>query len=187
MYIRAVAQLDWLLGPLEEALQKTENLVSINVDYVRLLPLSRQPSNDEILAGLVALHSLGVLKDCGSLWRLDRVSLNETAGYRRGIRDTIRYLPSSGQNTVKICAALPTGLPHRVEHTIRNIAGDLRAALLDIIATAQERIVLASPFWDAETATELVALLGACPRISVISSLNPGLACQLRAQMGHDL
>jgi retron-type reverse transcriptase len=31
------------------------------------------------------------------------------------------------------------------------------------------------------------ALLGACPRISVISSLNPGLACQLRAQMGHDL
>jgi enoyl-CoA hydratase/carnithine racemase len=29
--------------------------------------------------------------------------------------------------------------------------------------------------------------LGACPRISVIGSLNLGLACQLRAQMGHDL
>jgi hypothetical protein len=33
----------------------------------------------------------------------------------------------------------------------------------------------------------LLISLGACPRISVISSLNPGLACQLRAQMGHDL
>jgi hypothetical protein len=29
--------------------------------------------------------------------------------------------------------------------------------------------------------------LGACPRISVIGSLNPNLACQLCAQMGHDL
>jgi CO/xanthine dehydrogenase Mo-binding subunit len=29
--------------------------------------------------------------------------------------------------------------------------------------------------------------LGACPRISIIGSLNPGLACRLRAQMGYGL
>ena len=32
-----------------------------------------------------------------------------------------------------------------------------------------------------------ILLLGACPRISVIGSLNPGLACQLCAQMSHGL
>jgi phosphatidylserine/phosphatidylglycerophosphate/cardiolipin synthase-like enzyme len=154
-YVRAVAQLNWLLEPLEESLKKVRDHATINIDYVRLLVLSRQPSDDEILAALEALSSLGVLQHCRSVWQLNRVSLNETDGYRRGVRDAVELLPQRVQNTVTVCATLPTGLPHAVEQTLRSIAVDLRSALLDIVVTAKERIILASPFWDTETATEL--------------------------------
>jgi hypothetical protein len=78
-YIRAVAQLDWLLEPLEEYLQRTRDLAAIDTDYMRLLAFSRQPSDDEILAALEALSSLRVLRRYGSIWQLDYAYFNETA------------------------------------------------------------------------------------------------------------
>jgi phosphatidylserine/phosphatidylglycerophosphate/cardiolipin synthase-like enzyme len=158
-YIRAVAQLNWLLEPLEEYLKSSEDRSVIDMESIRYLAIPRQPSTDEILAAIEALGALGILRRCKKRWELDYTRLIETANYRRGIRDAIILLPRPVQSHVIVCAALPLGLSPTVEQSFRSIAVDLRAALLDVIATAQARIVLASPFWDAEVATELATLL----------------------------
>jgi superfamily II DNA or RNA helicase len=67
--------------------------------------------------------------------------------------------------------------------------GDLRPSQREVVELARQKLAsgaerrlhVAAPPGSGKT------VLGACPRISVIGSLNLGLACQLRAQMGHDL
>jgi phosphatidylserine/phosphatidylglycerophosphate/cardiolipin synthase-like enzyme len=50
-------------------------------------------------------------------------------------------------------------MPTRIEHELRMETTDLLHSLSEMIASAQSRIILASPFWDATTANELASLL----------------------------
>jgi phosphatidylserine/phosphatidylglycerophosphate/cardiolipin synthase-like enzyme len=145
---------------LESKLGALPDDADITVRSIQRFSLDRSPSDEEVLAALHGLTALGVLSRHGSRWRLHRAQLDATEGYRRGIRDGIEVARSTARlSPPTLCAALPVGLPSKVEVKLRAAAVDLRAALFDIVAAARSRVVLASPFWDAETAEELCTLL----------------------------
>lgn len=121
----------------------------------------RTPSISYAQATLVvyALVDLGILGEQPDL-RLNRSRLLETEALRAGMRQSMDYtrahLPPP---PVQFLAALPMGLPTNLQNAIAAEASDLRAGLVGLIAEAQEHLLLASPFWDKTTMTDLGNIL----------------------------
>jgi phosphatidylserine/phosphatidylglycerophosphate/cardiolipin synthase-like enzyme len=121
----------------------------------------RTPSISYAQAALVvnALVELGILEKQPGL-RLNRSRLLETEPLRTGMRQGIEYtrahLPSQ---PVHFLVALPTGLSASLQEAIAAEASDLRAGLIGLLAEAQEHLLLASPFWDETTMTDLGNIL----------------------------
>jgi len=159
-YAEVASRLGWLLSTLEAELAALPDGADITVRSIRRFSFERSPSDEEVLAALHGLVALRILARHGSRWRLHRAQLDLTEGYRRGVRDGVevgRLHPP--HSPPALCAALPVGLPGGLDRRLRAAAVDLRGALVDIIAAARSRVVLASPFWDTETAEELGVLL----------------------------
>ena len=159
LYIRAAARLDWLLQALEDALPGQPDRAVINHQFIRRLNIRRLASEDEARAALDALADVGVLYYDQHSFILRRGTLSEKLAYCRGVREASQLSQSWESGTVKLCAALPVGLDSQVEKALRRHTIDMRSALIDLIATAQEWLILASPFWDTETVTELADTL----------------------------
>ncbi len=160
LYVAAVLRLPWLMEALEAGLARAENGATVDRARARVLVRGRVPADDELRAALQALTSIGVLYEDAGTRRLDQGQLEETSDYRRGVRDALACLNTQTSAPVRLCAAVPVGLDPRTEGEIRSVAVDLRAAILDVIASAHRRVVLVSPFWDDDTASELAELLG---------------------------
>lgn len=159
-YASVSSRLGSLLKALEAELGALPDGTEITARTIRRFAIQRVSSDEEVLAALHGLVALGILSRHGVYWRLHRAELDATEGYRRGIREGIeaaRLRPPHGPPA--LCAALPVGLPKEMERNLRAAAVDLRAALFDIVAAARSRVVLASPFWDGETAEDLGVLL----------------------------
>jgi hypothetical protein len=58
----------------------------------------------------------------------------------------------------QLCVSLPPSLAPAAEHVIRESSVDLRSSLLDVMACAKQTLIVASPFWDADTTAEMVSL-----------------------------
>lgn len=129
----------------------------IDLDILRSVSGGRKPSEDELTAAVNALVTLGILSRTANGLELSVQGLRSTAGYRRGIREGLAARATS--NDAALAAALPPGLPQAARDVMQAEAWDLRASLIDCIAGAHHRIVLASPFWDEETADDLAELL----------------------------
>jgi hypothetical protein len=158
-YIRIASQLGWLLQATEDALLNSADGDNINRTFFRRLDINRLPSDDETLAALQALSALGILRRNKSKFLLDRTKLLEKFEYCRGVREALATSVLLSPSSVRLCAALPVGLDTMVEKALRHNTIDMRANLLEIIASAKIWIALASPFWDAETARELAEVL----------------------------
>lgn len=158
-YVQTVARLGWLVCQIEDALGELDNGAVVSIRVIRRLARDRLPSDEEASAVIGALESIGILRHNGMMHRLDRPQLVSTNQYRCGVREALAYKSSQPTESVTLCIALPVGLDPTVTQLLQREAVDLRAALLDIVVSARERIVLASPFWDAETAAELAELL----------------------------
>lgn len=156
LYVQATNHFRWLIESAETALQVTTDGAVIDQSFFRGLKTDHYPTDEEIRLVIDALAELDVIRRDGSSYRLSRAALLETNGYRQGIRDAVRVLPAQDENLAKLCATLPLALNSMVEKALRAHTADLRATLLDLIASSENRIILASPFWDLQTTKEMV-------------------------------
>ncbi len=106
-----------------------------------------------------ALTELGILGKQPDL-RLNRSRLLETEALRVGMRQSMDYTRTHlSPPPIHFLAALPAGLSASQQEAITAEAGNLRAGLIGLLTEAQEHLLLASPFWDEATMTELGAIL----------------------------
>jgi phosphatidylserine/phosphatidylglycerophosphate/cardiolipin synthase-like enzyme len=189
-YIRTASRLGWLLQAAEAALADQGDGAKIDLTFFTRLGTKKLPSEDEGLAVAEALVSLGVLRRVRGGFSLDRRKLLEKLEYGRGVREALGAKDLNSQSTVKLCAALPVGLDGEVEKALRRNTVDIRANLLEIIASAQRWVALASPFWDAETASEIAEVLSrrleAGTRVDILGRFegNDEGMRQLQARLG---
>jgi len=164
-YVLTARRYPWLLPLVETAIR---GLDSEPVQgFSRLLrglrtPAGRPVSDDEALLALNALCDLGVLNRRGTGYRLDKRHFDATEGLRDGIHGTLAIVGETfpdGPPEAQLCVSLPPSLPAVSEHVIREASCDLRSSLIDVVAAAKHSLIVASPFWDAGTAGEMVSLL----------------------------
>lgn len=106
-----------------------------------------------------ALVELGILEKQPGLL-LNRARLLETEPLRTGMRLSIDYTCSHMPSPpMHFLVALPAGLPTILQEVIAVEASDLRSGLIGLLADAQEHLLLAAPFWDETTMTDLGNIL----------------------------
>ena len=188
-YVRAVKSHPWLLPPVENALKNLGvdggNDVSKLARTIRA-PDGRPISDDEMLVAFNALCDLGVLKRNGSRYSLRRTEFEATEEFRRGVQSTVAILGENGDavtRSTQLCVSLPPTLSPAAEHVIHESSADLRSSLLDIVASAKESLIVASPFWDAGTASEMVSLT----QKKLISGVRVSLLGRFSQQLPEDV
>ncbi len=164
-YAKAWFRIGWLLDDLEARLSKAPDGSTVDLGFALHVTPKRLPSEDEAFAALQALEELGILREDGAVPRLKKYrfsadSFLTTSGYREGVRAAINVMRGgSGLAKGSLCVAIPREVPQDIQEQIRSEALDLRAALWELLASAKRDIILAFPFWDYSTATELAELL----------------------------
>jgi hypothetical protein len=163
-YVLAAKAHPWLLPPFEESLRHvgdgTVNDVSKLSRGLRG-PLGRPISRDEVLVALNALCDLEIFNRVGLRYRFDKTRFESTEQLRKGIQAgvaTIDDTSSAHRSEAQLCVSLPPSLSPVAEHVIRESSVDLRSSLLDVMACAKQTLIVASPFWDADTTAEMVSL-----------------------------
>lgn len=111
-------------------------------------------SEDVVLLIAESLSRAGILQAHGSTLSVDTRRLADTKSFRDGVRVGLGAVPQSAGDVVLLARA-PTGASDEVRKAVETYAGDLRFEILDLIASAREELLLASPFWDSETARDL--------------------------------
>ena len=159
LYAKVTRQYGWLLRLAEEAFEASSGNLVVDQRFFRDLPAVRYPSAEVINVVQEALLEVGTIRRDGSTLRLDRQAFRLNQSYRKGIEDAIAALLPTTDQSVQLCATIPYGLDDLVEKALRVHTLDLRGAVLDLIASAESRIILASPFWDLQTAGELAEAL----------------------------
>lgn len=159
-YAQALLRLAWLLDSMETQIASASESFALSKAELRNIAGSRRATSDEIAASLAALSELGAVRSLGTDWIFDAREFARSSEYRRGVRDGIEAVPGLGTGDgVRLLAALPPTLDEELRERLPGGLGDLRSAVVNLIASAEKRIVLASPFWDEETVDELFGLL----------------------------
>lgn len=190
-YVQCVARFSWLIDALEKALSNSADGMVVGTEFVGRIDAERLPSEDEAVAVLRALEEVGALRRCERGWRLDHAQFEHSRGYRDGVRAALKESPAAPVEAV-LCIAVPPGLDPEAEIRLRSEATDLRAALMEVLAAARSRLVVASPFWDADTAADVGEMLArrleAGIRVDVLGrhggAGDPGSEV-LDARLGH--
>jgi hypothetical protein len=194
VYVVTVKSHPWLLPTVEEALRSSDvdavGDVSKSARNIRA-PGGRPISDDEALVAFNALCDLGVLERNGSRYFLNRERFAATEDLRRGVQATVEILRENraeGTTDVQLCVSLPPNLSPAAEHVIHESSTDLRSSLLDVVASAKQSLIVASPFWDADTTEEMVALaskkLSSGVHVSVLGRFSRDLPPQVKSQLG---
>jgi len=165
LYVLTVKSHPWLLPPVEDVFRNvdgdTTNDVSKLARGIRARD-GRPLSDNEVLVALTALCDIGVLERSGARYKLNKLRFAETEQLRCGVQETVAVLSENStdaESEVQLCVSLPPSLLPTAEHVIRESSTDLRSSLLDVLASAKRSLILASPFWDADTTTEMVSLV----------------------------
>jgi len=117
--------------------------------------------SEEAFAVVVrALEAIGVLRRNGLSLELDLPMFVASAAFRDGTKLAIDEM--SSQITplpARLVAAFPPDMPDDLAKVLELQTTGLRAAIIDLIASCQSHLILASPFWDAETVNDLIPIL----------------------------
>ena len=185
IYVLTTESHSWLLPPVEDALDKVDknagNDLSKLARSIRTAE-GRPISDDEILVAFNALCDLGVLEKNGPGYNFNRAQFEATKQLRSSIQSTVAILRESGDDPtgrVQLCVSLPPSLSPAAEHVIRESSTDLRSSLLDVVVSAKESLIVASPFWDAGTTSDMVSL--------VRKKLSSGVRVWLLGRFSEDL
>jgi phosphatidylserine/phosphatidylglycerophosphate/cardiolipin synthase-like enzyme len=194
VYVVTLKSHPWLLAPVEEALRNSDSGVVGDVSKLTRnirAPGGRPISDDEALIAFNALCDLGVLERNGPRYALNRERFAATEELRRGVQAAVEILrENETQSTtdVQLCVSLPPSLSPTAEHVIRESSTDLRSSLLDVIASAKQSLIVASPFWDVGTTAEMVALarkkLASGVQISLLGRFSRELPAEVKSQLG---
>lgn len=193
VYVRTVKSHPWLLPPVEEALGSAG--ANLTADVSRLTRgirthAGRPISDDELLVAFAALCDLGVLERNGSRYLFNRDRFEATEQLRGGIQATLAVLEETASEAppeVQLCVSLPPNLSAVAQHVIHESSTDLRSGLLDVVASAKQSLIIASPFWDAGTSAELVSLaykkLASGVQVSILGRFSRDLPADVRSQL----
>jgi hypothetical protein len=171
-YALAVKQYRWVLDSIEQFLSVQPDGSVLEVSRLARgssLSIGRPLSDQQILHALSALSSLGVLKEHSAHFIFDKTLFDASTEKRATIREVIDALQetSATRPVAELCVSLPPTIAAAAGIVIREMTSDLRAGLWDVIASARESLVIASPFWDAVVGQEVAALLEARMRKSL--------------------
>lgn len=159
LYAKVMHQHGWLLRLAEDALESSSGDLVIDHNFFLRLPTDRYPSDEVINVVQEALLEVGTIRRDGSHLKLNPMALVDNLSYRKGVMDAMAALVLPNNESTQLCATIPDGLNEMVDKALRVHTLDLRGTLLDLVANAESRIVLASPFWDLQTAQELAEAL----------------------------
>ena len=111
---------------------------------------------------LKALAELGALEQSApGRFRYDLARFEASSSLRDGIRIGARAARSYQEPPPpRLVCSLPPTLDRSLQDALAEDAVDLRVALIDLIASASETLVLASPFWDLDSTKELAEVIG---------------------------
>ena len=159
-YPYVLQRVHWLLVAAEAWIASLADGTEVRRSDLRQLVPHRVATDDELLAVVVAFEELGILRSSGDSWQVDSRRLLSTAGYREGVREAFLVSEEDTKaELARLVVAFPPSIDPQVRALLLHDCGDLRSGLIDLIASAQHRIVLASPFWDAATTADLEPLL----------------------------
>jgi phosphatidylserine/phosphatidylglycerophosphate/cardiolipin synthase-like enzyme len=191
-YIRTMKLHPWLLPAVEDALASSS---PCGVEDISKLVKSvrgnggRPLTDGDVIMALNALCDLGVLQKESTRYTLDRARLVATQESRAAIQAALQ-VGEEGASTspgVQLCVSLPPALPPAAEQVIHESSTDLRSGLLDVIASATNSLVVASPFWDAGTTAEMVTLvrkkLVSGVQVSLLGRFSRDLPTEVKAQL----
>lgn len=185
VYVLTAESHAWLLPPVEEALDNVDTNAGNDLSKLaRSIRTGdgRPISDEEILVAFNALCDLGVLERNGPRYSLNRTQFEATKELRNNIQSTVAILRESGDDPagkVQLCVSLPPSLSPAADHVIREASTDLRSSLLDVVVSAKESLIVASPFWDAGTTSDMVSL--------VRKKLSSGVRVWLLGRFSEDL
>jgi hypothetical protein len=158
-YTTAARTVGWLMREIESAMERFSPNASVDSAVLRSICSARVPTHDEIAVATNALLDLGILRPAGRTYSFDAQAFIATRDYRRGFQDGLAAAVRRTQpGDVSLCIAVPPGLPPRFREGIADAATDLRAGIVNVVAAASYRLVLASPFWDVSTAADIGGL-----------------------------
>jgi hypothetical protein len=154
-YLPALLAVRKGLDAVEAALTALADGTPISRRMLKDLVRDQAPTGDQFEAILTAMISVGLIKTLadGGL-AFSRTGFDASIGYRLGLRRGLAAVPA--EQSQMLLAALP---PPFASDRLPAGVWDLRAALIDLLASAKEHLLLASPFWDDETLDELADLL----------------------------
>ncbi|HXG89477.1 MAG TPA: phospholipase D-like domain-containing protein [Vicinamibacterales bacterium] len=154
-YAAAATTVHWLLADLDTALARLPQGAALDNTFIRDACATRVPTPDEVSVAVNGLLDLGVLRPTGHGYAFDAPTFLSTRDYRRGFADGFAALRGSEPSAFALCMAIPPELPSRFKQGIADAAADLRASIVNVVAAATHRLVLASPFWDVATASDI--------------------------------
>lgn len=155
-YAVAASTVGWLVTELETALEHVDPGASVDVAFMRAACGTRVPTADEMSVAVNGLVDLGVLRRTERGYTVDAETVSSTREYRRGFRAGLAAaVRAPVVADVTLCMAIPPGMPLAFNRRIADAATDLRAGLVNVVASATHRLVLASPFWDVATASDI--------------------------------
>jgi phosphatidylserine/phosphatidylglycerophosphate/cardiolipin synthase-like enzyme len=154
------------------------------------VPGGRPISDDEALVAFNALCDLGVLEKNGPRYVLNKARFEATEQLRCGIQAATASVDEYASGTVpeaQLCVSLPPNLPAAAAHVIHECSTDLRSGLLDVAASATQSLIVASPFWDAGTTAEMVALarkkLASGVQVSLLGRFSQELPANVKSEL----
>jgi hypothetical protein len=192
-YVLTLKSHPWLLPAVEDGLR---NLPASGVKDISKLAKTfrarggRPLTDGDVLIALNALCDLGVLQREGARYTLNRDRFAATEQLRTSIQTAFQILNEDracDMPDVQLCVSLPPALSPAAEHVIHESSTDLRSSLLDVIASAKQSLIVASPFWDAGTTAEMVTLvrkkLTSGVQVSLLGRFSRELPPEVRAQL----
>lgn len=153
-YAAALLAVGKTLEAVEAALDRLPDGTNLTTDSLKRLCRDHRPTTDQLLVATSALTAIEVLVPRGETLTFNAAALRSSTAFRWGVRAGIGAIQT--ELPAQLLAALPA--PFDSTHLTSSF-WDLRAALMDLIASAASHLLLASPFWDEETAEELRVVL----------------------------
>jgi PLD-like domain len=184
-YVLTAKAHPWLLSSFEESLRHVgDGTVSDASKLSRGLrgPVGRPISKDEVLVALNALCDLEIFTRVGLRYQFDKTRFESTEQLRKGIQVAVATIADTSpvhHPEAQLCVSLPPSLSPAAEHVIRESSVDLRSSVLDVMASAKQTLIVASPFWDADTTAEMVSLAR--------KKLNSGVEVWLLGRFSQEL
>jgi hypothetical protein len=159
-YCATIQAVGWLLNYVEEWVERCTDGQRVTRRDIRSVVPGRRATDDEIMATTAALVGVGILVPAGDEWRISRAGIEQSHGYRDGVREGLAASTTqfSDSSTVLV-ATIPPSIELITRDLLLRDTSDLRVAVMDLVVSAQRRLVLASPFWYEETADELAEFL----------------------------